>query len=366
VRLALLGVLLAVGLLASACGGSSPAKDRRAAVNAYFDQVDRAEASVVASQGQIDDTYRHFSVARITPSELRQLAFAETTTADALRRVKLITPPADARRMHADIIRLATLQHQVAQELHETATYLPRFSAALAGIPGAGRTLGEGISTATSTPLKPAVSPSSGGGAALWAQSGCGDCHSLGVAGAVGTAGPNLDQLHPTAAEIAAQMRSGGPGMPSFAHKLTSGQISELAGWVAASETPPKTTREILNDFGAAFAHYGTQLQQTLDALDRIDPPPVLRPTYLAEKRLLAHSVRLCAAIAAQLAKQNVTGANASIKELFTVVATGVSAAKDRNAAAAAVRAYNAQLLEISKLSSKISTERGTLISRVG
>jgi mono/diheme cytochrome c family protein len=366
VRLAPLGVLLAFGLLISACGGSSPAKDRRAALNAYFDQVDRAERGVVASQGQIDNTYRRFSVAGITPSELRQLAFAETTTATALRRVKTITPPADARRLHADIVRLATLQHRVARELHQTAAYLPRFSSALAGIPAAGRTLGQGISTATSTPLKPAVSPSAGGGAALWAQSGCGSCHTLGVAGAAGTAGPNLDQLHPTAAAIEAQVRSGGPGMPSFSHKLTSGEISELAAWVAASETPPKTTKDILNAFGAAFTHYGTQLQQSLDALNRIDPPPVLRPTYLAEKRLLAQSVRLCAAIAAQLAKQDVNGANASIKELFTVVATGVSAAKDRNAAAAAVRAYNAQLLEIAKLSSKISAERGALMTKVG
>jgi mono/diheme cytochrome c family protein len=366
VRLALLGVLLAFGLLVAACGGSSPAKDRRAALNAYFDQVDKAESSVVASQGQIDDTYRRFSVARITPSELRQLAFAETTTAAALRRVKLISPPADARRMHSDIVRLATLQHQVARELHQTAAYLPRFSSALAGIPDAGRTLGQAIATATSTPLKPAVSPSSGGGAALWAQSGCGSCHTLGVAGAAGTAGPNLDQLHPTAAAIAAQVRSGGPGMPSFAHKLGSAEISELAAWVASSETPPKTTKDILNAFGAAFTHYGTHLQQSLDALARIDPPPVLRPTYLAEKRLLAHSVLLTTAIAAQLAKQNVNAANASIKELFTVVATGVSAAKDRKAAAAAVRAYNGQLLAIAKLSSKISAERGALMAKVG
>ena len=364
-RLALLGVILAFGLLVSACGGSSPAKDRRAAVNDYFDQVDKAEQSVVASQGQIDDTYRRFSVAKITPAELHQLAFAETTTAAALRRVRAITPPADARPMHDDIVRLATLQHQIARELHWTATYLPRFSAALAGIPGAGRTLGQGISTATSTPLKPAVSPSAGGGAALWAKSGCGNCHTLGVAGAAGTAGPNLDELHPTAAAIAAQVRSGGPGMPSFAHKLTSGEISELAAWVASSETPPKTTKDILNAFGAAFAHYGTQLQQSLDALDRIDPPPVLRPTYLAEKRLLARSVRLCAAIAAQLAKQNVNSANASIKELFTIVATGVSAANDRKAAAAAVRAYNAQLTEIAKLESRIAQERAKLESRV-
>ena len=365
-RLALLGVLLAVGLLVSACGGSSPAKDRRAAVNAYFDKVDRAEQNVVALQGQIDNTYRHFSVAQITPSELRQLAFAETTTAGALRRVKEITPPADARRLHADIVRLATLQHRVAHELHWTAGYLPRFASALAGIPDAGRTLGRGISTATSTTLKPAVSPSAGGGAALWAQSGCGSCHTLGVAGAAGTAGPNLDELHPTAAAIAAQVRSGGPGMPSFARRLTSGEISELAAWVASSETPPKTTKDILNAFGAAFTQYGVQLQRSRDALDRIDPPPVLRPTYIAEKRLLAQSVRLCATIAAQLAKQDVNGANASIKRLFTVVAIGVSAAKDRNAAAAAVRAYNSQLLEIAKLSSKISTERGALLTKVG
>jgi mono/diheme cytochrome c family protein len=365
VRRALLGVVLAVGLVASGCGGSSGTKDRRAAVNSYFDQVGRAEQTVVASQGQIDDTYRRFSTAQITPAELRGLAFADTTTATALRNVRAIAPPADATRIHADVVRLAALQHQVAHELHWTATYLPQFAAALAGIPAAGRTLGKGISSATSTPLKPAVSPSAGGGAGIWAAAGCGSCHTLGVAGARGTAGPNLDQLHPAAAAVAAQVRSGGPGMPSFARRLSSAEISELAAWVAASETPLKTTKDVLNLFGADFEQYGVELQRSVDALNRIDPPPVLRPTYVAEKRLLAHSVLLCTAIAAKLAKQEVDGANASIKQLFTIVATGVSAAKDRRAAAAAVRAYDAQLAEIAKLEPRIARERVRLERRL-
>lgn len=364
-RRALLGVVVAVALLAAGCGGSSSAKDRRA-VNRYFDQVDRAEEGLNSSTGQIDQTYRNFSVARITPSELRQLAFAEQRTRTALQHVKAISPPFEARRIHSDIVRLATLQYAIAHQLHWTAAYLPRFTGALAGLPAAGRTLGQGISSATATPLKPAVSPSSGGGAAIWARAGCGSCHALAVAGALGSVGPSLDQLHPPAEAVAAQVRSGGPGMPSFAHSLTQPEIDELAAWVARSETPPKTTKDVLNAFGAAFTEYGGSLQRAVDALNRIDPPPVLRPTYVAEKRLLARSVVLSTAIAAKLAKQNVDGANASIKQLFTIVATGVSAARDRRAAAAAVRGYNAQLAEIAKLNAKITNERGVLVGKLG
>src|SRR5690242_2613671 len=53
------------------------------------------------------------------------------------------------------------------------------------------------------------------GGARVWADAGCGGCHTLAAAGASGQGGPNLDQLRPSAAAVAAQVSSGGGGMPS-------------------------------------------------------------------------------------------------------------------------------------------------------
>jgi mono/diheme cytochrome c family protein len=72
-------------------------------------------------------------------------------------------------------------------------------------------------------------------GAQLWSQSGCGGCHTLATAGATGQVGPNLDVLRPSSDAVAAQVTSGGGGMPSFAPALTSTQIRALATWVSTS-----------------------------------------------------------------------------------------------------------------------------------
>ncbi len=62
-------------------------------------------------------------------------------------------------------------------------------------------------------------SGSSGGGtaasgASLFKQT-CAGCHTLAAAGANGTMGPNLDELHPTKETVLAQIQRGGGGMPS-------------------------------------------------------------------------------------------------------------------------------------------------------
>lgn len=72
-------------------------------------------------------------------------------------------------------------------------------------------------------------------GKALFAQLGCGACHTLGAARAVGTAGPNLDIIGLPAAEIVRQLTRGSIAMPSFRNRLTAKQISQLAGYIAAS-----------------------------------------------------------------------------------------------------------------------------------
>jgi mono/diheme cytochrome c family protein len=71
-------------------------------------------------------------------------------------------------------------------------------------------------------------------GAQVFASSGCGGCHTLKAAGASGSIGPNLDQLRPSAATVAAIVRSGGGSMPSFASKLSGAQISAVAGYVSS------------------------------------------------------------------------------------------------------------------------------------
>ena len=71
--------------------------------------------------------------------------------------------------------------------------------------------------------MVPAPASHHGPGAQVFADAGCGSCHTLQAAGSTGTLGPNLDQLKPTRDVVAAQVKSGGGGMPSFA-----GQALEL------------------------------------------------------------------------------------------------------------------------------------------
>lgn len=70
-------------------------------------------------------------------------------------------------------------------------------------------------------------------GKTIFVTQPCAACHTLADAGAKGTTGPNLDELKPDAATVAAQVASGGGGMPSFADQLTEADIRNVAGYVA-------------------------------------------------------------------------------------------------------------------------------------
>ncbi|MBJ7348831.1 MAG: cytochrome c, partial [Thermoleophilaceae bacterium] len=76
---------------------------------------------------------------------------------------------------------------------------------------------------------KPAVD-----GKALFTSSGCSGCHTLAAAGSDGSAGPNLDDLKPTAAEVSAQVKNGGGGMPAFAD-LSPQENAAISKFVADS-----------------------------------------------------------------------------------------------------------------------------------
>lgn len=81
---------------------------------------------------------------------------------------------------------------------------------------------------------------STGGGAAddegkaIFTQS-CAGCHTLADAGASGSVGPNLDDARPTVEAVAAMVRGGGGGMPSFGGTLQPEQIDAVAAYVAGA-----------------------------------------------------------------------------------------------------------------------------------
>ena len=79
---------------------------------------------------------------------------------------------------------------------------------------------------------------STNSGKAVFADAGCGSCHTLSAAKSTGTIGPNLDQLRPTREQAADQVRSGGGGMPSFDGKLSDQEIDAVAAFVSSSAQP--------------------------------------------------------------------------------------------------------------------------------
>src|ERR1041385_7741360 len=72
-------------------------------------------------------------------------------------------------------------------------------------------------------------------GAKVFASAGCGGCHTLSAAKTSGQTGPNLDQVKPTYDAVVRQVSNGGGGMPSFSGKLSTGQIRDVASFVAES-----------------------------------------------------------------------------------------------------------------------------------
>ena len=71
-------------------------------------------------------------------------------------------------------------------------------------------------------------------GKAVFMSAGCVGCHTLADAGATGSVGPNLDELKPTAAMVAAIVPNGRGAMPAFADKLTAQEIRNVAAYVSA------------------------------------------------------------------------------------------------------------------------------------
>jgi cytochrome c2 len=76
-------------------------------------------------------------------------------------------------------------------------------------------------------------SAASSPGAKVFADAGCGNCHTLKAADSKGTVGPNLDDIQPDKAKVVRQVTNGGVGMPSFSDKLSKEQIDQVAEFVS-------------------------------------------------------------------------------------------------------------------------------------
>jgi cytochrome c553 len=72
-------------------------------------------------------------------------------------------------------------------------------------------------------------------GKGIFANYGCGSCHTLEAAGTSGNIGPNLDEAKPSLSLVVARVTNGKGAMPSFKDTLSDKQIRDVAAYVVDS-----------------------------------------------------------------------------------------------------------------------------------
>jgi cytochrome c6 len=69
-------------------------------------------------------------------------------------------------------------------------------------------------------------------GKQIFAEKGCGGCHTLSDAGSAGTVGPNLDDAKPSVELAVTRVTEGRGAMPSFKDQLSAQEIADVASYV--------------------------------------------------------------------------------------------------------------------------------------
>jgi mono/diheme cytochrome c family protein len=72
-------------------------------------------------------------------------------------------------------------------------------------------------------------------GEAIFAEAGCGGCHTLDAAGTTGNVGPNLDDAKPPKELVIDRVTNGMGAMPPFKGSYSAEQIAAVADYVVAS-----------------------------------------------------------------------------------------------------------------------------------
>ena len=91
----------------------------------------------------------------------------------------------------------------------------------------------EATSTATTDDESAIGNPERG--KTVFAQAGCGGCHTLAAAGSSGSVGPNLDEERPSLDKVLERVTEGEGVMPSFKDQLSGQEIQDVAAFVEDS-----------------------------------------------------------------------------------------------------------------------------------
>ena len=97
------------------------------------------------------------------------------------------------------------------------------------------------VASVASLPVRAEPGAEAGGGAmdgeAVFADAGCGGCHTLEAAGTSGTVGPNLDDAKPSKELVIDRVTNGKGAMPPFKDSYSAEQIAAVADFIVASTT---------------------------------------------------------------------------------------------------------------------------------
>lgn|SRR5262245_12052925 len=115
---------VALVTIASACGGDGEAAKRRAAVADYVRSVNRVEYRFTPAFRRADDALRSFGTTRAPAVELRRLRAAATVIDSAGAKLRRITPPREATRVHRSLLRLYDREAALAREVAGMSAFL--------------------------------------------------------------------------------------------------------------------------------------------------------------------------------------------------------------------------------------------------
>lgn len=160
----------------------------------------------------LDDAFR----------QAREDGLGEGTIASVVRgqiSYPVEEPPTGAAGMPADIVE------------GEDADAVSAYVASVAGLPVTGAGGGE-TSGGTRTEPGAGGEGEAADGEAIFAEAGCGGCHTLGAAGSSGTVGPNLDDAKPSRELAIDRVTNGRGAMPAFKDSYSEAEIAAVADYV--------------------------------------------------------------------------------------------------------------------------------------
>jgi mono/diheme cytochrome c family protein len=221
--------VLIAALAATACGsgGLTDASDASAGKALFTGKGQCASCHTLAAAGSkgvigpnLDDAFRQSRADGLGEATIRAVVRDQIA-------YPIVAPNTGSPGMPADLL------------IGEDADAVAAYVASVAGLPvtGGGGEAGGGTTTGGTTTGGETTGDEGGAaeGEAIFAEAGCGGCHTLKAANATGTVGPNLDDAKPDKQLVIERVTNGMGAMPSFKDSYSAAQIAAVADYVVAS-----------------------------------------------------------------------------------------------------------------------------------